>query len=139
VVKPMTAEETKKLYGDFYSVEVLADWLGLTVDELTEDERYFSLVTEDGVRVYPAVQFDEHGDVPSELMTVVKELNEIYSNDDGWAALFWLNNHYDSMDERSPKNIELLHRSGFFPLKHKLISKILQRREEGQIIESSLV
>jgi len=139
VIQTMTPEDSTKFYGDFYTAEMLANQLGITVESLAESENYFSLVTEDGVQVYPAVQFNEHGDVPSELPAVVEELKAIYANDNGWSALFWLNAHYDSTDERSPKNIELLHRSGLFPLKHKLISMILRRRDAGQIIESSLV
>lgn len=131
----LTKEETEKLFadsiGDFYTESMLADTLAVSEDELRDSDQYVSLVTSDGVRVYPAVQFDADGEVPKELRSVVDKLNSYYDNTDGWSAMFWLTGRIDQSDDKSPTYMEILHREGPYHVERK-IREMIGRREAGQ-------
>lgn len=79
--------------GPFYDTASLTKWLGVTKQALDNRVKKHTLLmcrTSDGKRVYPAWQFDNHGDVHPGIQEVIRAFSEI-GLDDGWTIARWLN------------------------------------------------
>lgn len=79
--------------GEFYTPAMLQDYLAISPGALAKaavSGRFIRLKTADGFLLFPAVQFDEHGQAPHGLSTLMSLLKQVYRNSDGWAATFWL-------------------------------------------------
>ena len=95
--------------GPFYGPGQIAVYLGGISRQAVADRRarhtLLALKTADGVWVYPAFQFDEHGEVLKGLPALLKVLA---SSLDDWSLAGWLMSPFDSLDGVSP--IEWLRR-----------------------------
>ena len=108
---PDTGSELADLIGDFYTPSLLVEYLGISKQALSaggQHGRYLRVRTSDGKYVFPAAQFDEHGDVPAGLATVVRALRAIYRNDDNWSAALWLTGPIDPADPDGPTRMRTL-------------------------------
>ncbi|MCL2785562.1 MAG: hypothetical protein FWD55_09095 [Propionibacteriaceae bacterium] len=89
---PRTDSVWKDIAGPVYTSRGLQKWLGISrqaISQHAKERRILRLITADGISVFPAFQFDDHGHRLPHLKDVLDILYE--GLDDPWTWATWLN------------------------------------------------
>lgn len=89
--------------GPFYDASTLADWIGLTVDEIhkaADGNMFIWARAGDGSLAFPVWQFNDDGSVNPDLLSVANALHPDEPGvKDGWMALIWLTSVFPDRDK----------------------------------------
>lgn len=108
VVEDKTApNELAERTGPFYDIPGLIGWLGINKDEVTrrvQGSEILSVVTADGITLFPVWQFEKDGTVNSDLTDVIKTLNggiRELGDTSGWTVALWLSTQFSGFLDAS--------------------------------------
>lgn len=93
--------------GPFYDVPGLISWLGIDKDEVNrriDSSEIISVVTADGVNLFPVWQFEKDGTVNPDLADVLNTLNagiRELGDTSGWTVALWLSAQFSGLLDAS--------------------------------------
>lgn len=93
-------------FGRFFTGETASEALGIAPESLEDLVAAHSLLrveTEDGVQIYPELQFDGSGSTLNGLPEILQIL--LPDAADGWTALYWLTSPLAGYDGRTPADL----------------------------------
>ena len=78
-------------FGTFLQSDSTRQAMGVTqetLDSLTQSHCLLRVQTEDGIELYPELQFDESGSIEAKLTQILQTL--LPTATDSWTVLYWL-------------------------------------------------